>query len=234
VFDAAPIRDADGAIRGAVCGAIDITERKRQQRHRELLLNELNHRVKNTLATVQSFAVQTLRNAPTVAEGRRAFEARLIALSKAHDVLTRENWEGAALGEVVAEALAAYAGERQNPRVRFEGDEIRLQPKTALAVSMALHELATNAVKYGALSNASGRVRLAWTIEGDPSVLTLHWAETAGPPVVPPAKRGFGSRLIEYGLSHDLGADVRLNFAPDGVTCTITAPVDEIRARSGL
>jgi signal transduction histidine kinase/FixJ family two-component response regulator len=233
VLDAAPIRDAAGTIQGAVCGAIDITDRKRQQLHRELLLNELNHRVKNTLATVQSFAVQTLRNASTVDEGRRAFEARLIALSKAHDVLTRENWEGAGLGEVVAEALAAYAGERQNPRVRFSGDEIRLQPKTALAVSMALHELATNAVKYGALSNGSGRVRLDWTIAGAPSALRLRWVETAGPPVAPPRKRGFGSRLIEYGLSQDLGAEVRLDFAPGGVVCVITAPVDEIRATSG-
>ena len=234
VFDAAPIRDPAGAIQGAVCGAIDITERKRQQRHRELLLNELNHRVKNTLATVQSFAVQTLRNAPSVSAGRHAFEARLIALSKAHDVLTRENWEGAGLGEVVAEALAAYAGERQNPRVRFAGDEIRLQPKTALAVAMALHELATNAVKYGALSNASGRVRLDWTIAGDPAMLDLRWVETAGPPVSPPTKRGFGSRLIEYGLAQDLGGEVRLSFAPEGLMCTITAPVDEIRAKPGV
>jgi two-component sensor histidine kinase len=147
-------------------------------------------------------------------------------------VLTREHWQGANLGEVVAEALAAYAGERQSPRVRFSGDEIMLQPKTALAVSMALHELATNAVKYGALSNASGRVRLDWMIEGAPSVLRLQWVEMAGPPVVRPAKRGFGSRLIEYGLSQDLGAEVRLEFAPSGVVCTITAPVDEIRARS--
>jgi signal transduction histidine kinase len=232
--DAAPIRDAAGTIQGAVCGAIDISERKRQELHRELLLNELNHRVKNTLATVQSFAVQTLRNAPTMGEGRRAFEARLIALSKAHDVLTRENWEGAGLGEVVAEALAAYAGERQNPRVRFSGDEIRLQPKTALAVSMALHELATNAVKYGALSTGSGHVRLDWVIEGAPPVLRLRWVETDGPPVGPPGKRGFGSRLIEYGLSRDLGAETRLDFAPDGVVCIITAPVDEIRVRGPM
>jgi two-component sensor histidine kinase len=231
VFEAAPIRDQAGAIRGAVCGAVDISERKRQELHRELLLNELNHRVKNTLATVQSFAVQTLRNAPTVGEGRRAFEARLIALSKAHDVLTRQHWEGASLGEVVAEALAAYAGEPNNPRVRFAGDEIRLQPKTALAVSMALHELATNAVKYGALSNASGRVRLDWSVAGEPAMLNLHWVEMAGPTVAPPGKRGFGSRLIEYGLSQDLGAEVQLDFAPGGVSCTITAPVEEIRAR---
>jgi two-component sensor histidine kinase len=234
VFEAAPIRDAAGRLAGAVCGAIDITERKRQQEHRELLLNELNHRVKNTLATVQSFAVQTLRTAPTLADGRRAFEARLIALSKGHDVLTRENWQGAGLHEVVAEALGAYVGDGRNPRVRFAGPEIRVRPKTALAISMALHELATNAVKHGALSSQAGRVRLSWAISGDPPALRLHWAETGGPPVVAPRKRGFGSRLIEIGLAQDLGGRVRLEFAPDGVSCAIEAPLDEIQANSGI
>ena len=234
VFEAAPIRDASGAIRGAVSGAIDITERKRQQQHRELLLNELNHRVKNTLATVQSFAVQTLRSAPTIADGRRAFEARLIALSKGHDVLTRENWAGAGLREVATEALAAYVGDARNPRVQFDGPEIRLRPSTALAISMALHELATNAVKYGALSSQAGRVRLRWTIAGEPPTLTLHWAETGGPPVVAPSKRGFGSRLIELGLAQDLGGRVRLDFAADGLVCTIEAPLDENQANGGF
>jgi signal transduction histidine kinase/CheY-like chemotaxis protein len=230
VFEAAPIRDAAGAV----CGAIDITERKRQQEHRELLLNELNHRVKNTLATVQSFAVQTLRSASTLADGRRAFEARLIALSKGHDVLTRENWQGAALHEVVAEALAAYVGDPHNSRVEIAGPEIRVRPKTALAISMALHELATNAVKHGALSSQTGRVRLTWTIEGAPRMLKLRWAETGGPPVVAPRKRGFGSRLIELGLAQDLGGRVRLDFAPRGVSCAIEAPLDEIQANSGI
>ncbi len=234
VFEAAPIRDAAGRLQGAVCGAIDITERKRQQEHRELLLNELNHRVKNTLATVQSFAVQTLRTAPTLTDGRRAFEARLIALSKGHDVLTRENWQGAGLHEVVAEALAAYVGDGRHPRVRFAGPEIRLRPKTALAISMALHELATNAVKHGALSSQAGRVDLGWVIEGEPPALRLHWAETGGPPVVAPRKRGFGSRLIEIGLAQDLGGQVRLAFAPDGVSCAIEAPLDEIQANGGI
>jgi two-component sensor histidine kinase/FixJ family two-component response regulator len=234
VFEAAPIRDATGRLQGAVCGAIDITERKRQQEHRELLLNELNHRVKNTLATVQSFAVQTLRTAPTLADGRRAFEARLIALSKGHDVLTRENWQGAGLHEVVAEALAAYLGDPQNPRVEIAGPEIRMRPKTALAISMALHELATNAVKHGALSTQAGRVGLTWIIDGEPRMLRLRWAETGGPPVVAPRKRGFGSRLIELGLAQDLGGQVRLDFKPEGVSCAIEAPLDEIQANSGL
>jgi signal transduction histidine kinase/FixJ family two-component response regulator len=234
VFEAAPIRDATGRLQGAVCGAIDITERKRQHEHRELLLNELNHRVKNTLATVQSFAVQTLRTAPTLADGRRAFEARLIALSKGHDVLTRENWQGAGLHEVVAEALAAYVGDPQNPRVEIAGPEIRMRPKTALAISMALHELATNAVKHGALSSQAGRVSLSWATDGEPRMLKLHWAETGGPPVVAPRKRGFGSRLIELGLAQDLGGEVRLDFAPAGVRCAIEAPLDEIEANSGI
>ena len=230
ICEASPICDGAGAIQGAVCGAIDITERKRQQQHRELLLNELNHRVKNTLATVQSFAVQTLRSAATVAEGRKAFEARLIALSRAHDVLTRENWQGAGLHEVIGEALGAYMGERQSSRVRFAGPEIRLQPKTALAISMALHELATNAVKYGGLSNAAGRVLLEWDVAG--TALRLRWAEIGGPPVAAPGKRGFGSRLIEQGLARDLGGEVHLGFESAGVVCTIVAPLDEIRERA--
>jgi two-component sensor histidine kinase len=217
-----------------VCGALDITERKRQQEHRELLLNELNHRVKNTLATVQSFAVQTLRTAPTIADGRQAFEARLIALSKGHDVLTRENWAGAGLHEVVAEALGAYVGDARHPRVGFDGPEIRLRPKTALAISMALHELATNAVKHGALSSQGGRVDLAWTVAGEPPTLKFHWAESGGPAVVVPRRRGFGSRMIEQGLAQDLGGRVRLEFAPEGVICTIEAPLDENRANGGF
>jgi signal transduction histidine kinase/CheY-like chemotaxis protein len=208
--------------------------RKRQQEHRELLLNELNHRVKNTLATVQSLAVQTLRSAPTIAEGRQAFEARLIALSKGHDVLTRENWAGAGLHEVVAEALAAYVGDARHPRVAFDGPEIRLRPKTALAISMALHELATNAMKHGALSTQGGRVDLGWTIAGEPPVLRFHWAESGGPAVTAPRRRGFGSRLVEHGLAQDLGGRVRLEFAPEGVVCTIEAPLDENRANGGF
>jgi signal transduction histidine kinase/CheY-like chemotaxis protein len=234
LLEAAPLRDASGRIHGAVCGAVDITERKRQHEHRELLLNELNHRVKNTLATVQSFAVQTLRTAPTIADGRHAFEARLIALSKGHDVLTRENWAGAGLHEVVAEALGAYVGDARQARVAFDGPEIRLRPKTALAISMALHELATNAVKHGALSREGGRVDLGWVIEGAPPTLKFRWVERGGPEVLAPRKRGFGSRMIEQGLALDLGGRVRLDFAPEGVVCTIEAPLDENRANGGF
>jgi two-component sensor histidine kinase len=229
IAHAAPIRDDSGTIQGAVGAAIDISERKRQQQHRELLLNELNHRVKNTLATVQSLAMQTLRNASNVKEGRQAFEARLIALSKAHDVLTREQWEGVGLREIVAEALAAYIGSSQEARLLYQGPEIRLQPKAGLALSMALHELATNAAKYGALSSGAGRVDINWRLDqNEPRGFRLKWSESGGPPVIAPSKRGFGSRLIEQGLSQDLSGTVLLEFAPEGVICTIDAPFDQI------
>jgi len=226
VCQASPIPDGDH-FQGAVCAAIDISDRKRQERHRELLVNELNHRVKNTLTAVQSLAMQTLRNATNLADGRKAFDARLIALSKAHDILVRENWEAAGLREIVAEALAAH-GAAAERRLRFDGPDIRLRPKVAVALSMALHELATNAAKYGALSNVAGHVAIAWTI-GQP-FFQLRWTEAGGPPVAAPRRRGFGSRLIEQGLSHEFGGQVDLAFETSGVICTIRAPLDEVRA----
>jgi PAS domain S-box-containing protein len=214
---ASPIRGPNGRIVGGSKIARDISERKRYEGHREWLMNELNHRVKNTLATVQSLAMQTLRNATTLAEGRAAFEARLLALAKAHDVLTREHWEGAGLDKVVADAIAAYAGDVHESRFQIAGPEVRLQPKAALALSMALHELATNAVKYGALSNGVGSVGISWRLTpGDPQRFQLSWVESGGPPVDVPRRRGFGSRLIEQGLSQDLAGEVLLDFDRSG------------------
>jgi len=225
-----PLADAQGRIVGISTIAHDISERKRQQRLRELLMHELNHRVKNTLATVQSLAMQTLRHAASLAEGRAAFEARLMALAKAHDVLTREHWEGASLDKVVADAVAVYSGDVQESRLRVAGPLVRLRPKAVLALSMALHELATNAVKYGALSNATGRVEITWRlIPGDPRRFQLRWAESGGPPVEAPRRRGFGSQLIEQGLAYDLAGKARLIFASAGLVYTIDAPLDQIR-----
>ncbi|UVF21792.1 PAS domain-containing protein [Microvirga terrae] len=202
---------------------VDITERKRAEEHRELLINELNHRVKNTLATVQSIASQSLRNAETTEAARSAMEARLLALSRAHDVLTRENWEGAGLVEIVREALAPYRHDREN-RLHVEGPDVRLSPRMALAIAMALQELATNAVKYGALSNASGEVRVAWVVEqkGEKR-LRFSWTETGGPPVKAPRRRGFGTRLIERSLAQDLNGEAHITFAPTGIICTVDA-----------
>jgi two-component sensor histidine kinase len=220
------VRDEDGRILRSRGVVMDITERKRWEEHQQLLINELNHRVKNTLATVQSVASQTLRNADSMEDARSALEARLFALSRAHDVLTRENWEGAGLTEIVRVALAPYRHEREN-RLHAQGPDIRLSPRMAMAIAMALQELATNAVKYGALSNAVGQVRIAWTlrqVEGR-SRLHLEWIESGGPAVKPPARRGFGTRLIERSLAQDLGGHVTVDFLEPGLSCRVDAPL---------
>ncbi|MBQ0820094.1 PAS domain S-box protein [Microvirga sp. HBU67558] len=204
----------------------DISDRRRAEEQRTLLIHELNHRVKNTLATVQSIASQTLRNAPSMRDAKDALEGRLIALARAHDVLTRESWEGAELREIVAQAVAPYASQGED-RLHLSGPEVRLSPRMALALAMALQELATNAVKYGALANATGEVRVTWDVEqASPSArLHLRWEETGGPPVQPLGRRGFGSRLIERSLSQELNGVARIAFRPTGIVCSVDAPL---------
>jgi PAS domain S-box-containing protein len=206
----------------------NITERKVAEKRQRLLIDEINHRVKNTLATVQSFASQSLRNANSLAEGRMSFEARLLALSKSHDVLTRQHWEGADLREVVSDAIAPYRGRSEQRRFNIAGEPLRLRPKAVLALSLAFHELATNAVKYGALSNESGGVSIDWQVDPHSQRFGLRWQESGGPAVEPPVRRGFGSRLVERGLAQDIAGEVQLSFKDHGVTCSIDAPLHEI------
>jgi len=228
-----PRQDDTGAFLGYTGCNVDITDAKRAEEHLLLLIHELNHRVKNTLATVQSIAGQSLRRleGPEADAARAAFEARLLALARVHDVLTRESWEGAELATVVADAIApldagGLAGDTQASRFRVAGPALRLPPRVALSIAMALHELGTNAVKYGALSREGGAIEIRWTVTRDPELrLFLSWRESGGPPVVPPARTGFGSRLIERSLARDLAGEVKLLFAPEGVVCTIAAPV---------
>lgn len=205
----------------------DVTERKRAELHLQLLVNELNHRVKNSLATIQAIAAQTFHAARSLPAAQEAFTARIVALSEAHDILTRENWEGADLLDVVARLKALHGGEG---RFAVEGPSVRLAPRAALSLSMALHELATNAVKYGALTSPHGQVSLGWSVapaqDGRPSRLTLTWTERGGPPVKAPSLRGFGSRLIERGLAAELAGEARIDFRPEGVVCTITATLE--------
>ncbi len=221
-----PIIGADGQISGIFVEGSDVTDRVRAAEYQQLLLNELNHRVKNTLATVQSIVSQTLRNAPTPPEARAVIEQRMIALSRAHDVLTREKWEGAELRVIVEQALAPFR-EPEHDRFHVRGPGLRLSPRMALDLALALHELATNAVKYGALSSASGRIDLVWTADRQctPPRLKLRWTEKDGPPVEPPGRRGFGTRLIERSLAQDMGGQARIEFARTGVVCTVDAPV---------
>lgn len=214
----------EGEPAGAVGVALDITARKRDEERGRLLTNELNHRVKNTLATIQAVASQTFRNAKSLEDAHRAFLDRLAAMASAHDILTRESWEGAELADV---ATIAAAGFGPSERIAASGPRLRLAPRTAIAVAMALHELATNAVKYGALSVEGGHVELTWSIDDDVAGqrLRMRWQEFGGPPVEPPTRRGFGSRLIEDGLSRELGGQVRILFEPKGVICTADAPL---------
>jgi len=197
-------------------------ERQASERQR-LLINELNHRVKNTLATIQSLVHQTLRDGVVTAEARERLTERLLALSTAHNVLTRENWKSADLGEIAREALRPY-DDPPGVHIDISGPPARLAPNVALALSMALHELATNAVKYGALSSPNGRVAVAWAPVPTSAAMALDWRETGGPPVTPPTSKGFGSRLLSS-LTGELGAPADVCYAPDGVTCRLRAPV---------
>jgi two-component sensor histidine kinase len=220
-----PLRDPDGQVSRALTVVVDIDEIKRSEEHQRMLSHELNHRVKNTLATVQSIVGQTLRNAPTMAEAKAALEGRLLALSRAHNVLTRENWEGAELREIAAQAVEPYSS-RGEDRLHLRGPKVRLPPRMALALAMVLQELATNAVKYGSLSNATGEIRITWQVDdGAPARLYLHWEESGGPPVQAPTRRGFGTRLIERSLAQDLDGAVRIEFAAAGLTCIVDAPI---------
>ncbi|WP_411903934.1 sensor histidine kinase [Methylorubrum thiocyanatum] len=224
-----PRLDDHGTFLGFTGCNVDVTDAKRAEEHLRLLINELNHRVKNTLATVQSIAMQSLRGleGEEAQSAKAAFEARLLALARAHDVLTRESWEGAELKTVVADAIRPLeAGEGQESRFAVSGPRLRLAPRLALSIAMALHELGTNAVKYGALSKEGGRVTITWTVQRRPELsLSLRWSESGGPPVTPPTRRGFGSRLIERSLARELAGRVELLYEPDGVVCIIEAPV---------
>ncbi|WP_375464742.1 sensor histidine kinase [uncultured Methylobacterium sp.] len=222
-----PRLDDAGTFLGYTGCNVDITDAKSAEEHLLLLIHELNHRVKNTLATVQSIASQSLRglDGDAAASARAAFEARLLALARVHDVLTRENWEGAEIGTVVADAIRPLDA-REASRFTVAGPPLRLPPRLALSIAMALHELGTNAVKYGALSQESGRIDITWSIRRDDGVrLLLRWTESGGPPVETPTRTGFGSRLIERSLARELAGDVQLLFDPKGVVCTIEAPV---------
>ncbi len=220
--------DMDEALVAAVVDqGWQALERLRGEARLRLLVNELNHRVKNTLATVQSIASHTLRGAASPQAARADFEARILSLSRAHDVLTRQTWEGADLDEIAATTLEPFAALGDGRLVR-QGPHVRVSPREALALSMALHELATNASKYGALSGDEGRVSLEWDLGRGVRArrLRLTWTETGGPPVSPPPRRGFGTRLIERGLARELNGSARVTFAPQGVVCTVEAVLE--------
>ncbi|MEJ1969947.1 MAG: HWE histidine kinase domain-containing protein [Rhizomicrobium sp.] len=214
-----PIFDSKGELVGAVNMLIDLTDQKRADAQQKSLIDELNHRVKNTLSTIQSLAAQTLRNRD--GDGRE-FEGRLMALSRVHDQLTRQAWEWADFAAIARESFASNGGQ-VDPRVTLEGPPVRLTSRTALALAMVLHELAGNAARYGALSVPDGSVALVWSV--GPGKLTIDWREEGGPAVTRPDRRGFGARLLERSVAHELGGRPVLNYAPEGVRCTMEIPL---------
>jgi PAS domain S-box-containing protein len=223
-----PVRDAAGRLLYLVRVVQDITERKAAEQRQQLLIDELNHRVKNTLATVQSLASQTARSAPTPAAFRESFEGRLIALSKAHDQLTMHHWESADLRALLTAGFAPYQAGPQ--RIVLRGEDLVLRPRAVLTLAMAFHELITNAAKYGALSTPAGRIEIRWQpTDGEGAMLHIEWREQGGPPVAEPAQRGFGSRLLEGGIAAELGGRTRLIFAPEGLRCELDIPLEAVK-----
>ncbi|OAS25112.1 sensor histidine kinase [Methylobacterium platani] len=227
-FTASPIRDDATNIIGTIIEVRDISEEKAAAERQRLLINELNHRVKNTLATVQSIAAQTFRGPPDPA-ARGVFDARMVALSTAHNVLVEDNWESASLRSVIERALAPHLlAEVDLNRFQLQGPDARLHPKVAVTLAMALHELMTNAAKYGALSVPEGQIVLTWSLhdlEDGRQQLNLRWEECGGPAVTPPARKGFGSRLIERQLPMEFDGSAEITYAPAGVICELQIPL---------
>ena len=213
---------ADGAPVRAMGVSLDITSRKRAEVRQNTLIAELNHRVKNTLASIQSIALQTSIATQSQKDFLAAFDGRLQALVRAHDLLTANAWQGAKLEDVIGRTLAPYArSQGVGHHLKIEGPLIRLGSETAVTLHMAFHELATNAAKYGALSTAGGSVDVVWTIDraSAPAAIEIVWTERGGPPVTSPTRRGFGSNLLENGLAQEFGAMAKLKFEPGGLIC---------------
>ena len=220
---ALPVRDDKGRVVRWFGTNTDITELREADERQKLLVDELNHRVKNTLAAVQSLARQSARNPASIDDFMQRFEPRLLALSRTHNLMARDKWQGANLTAVVSETLAPFA-QGAPGRVEVFGPAVWLGPTAAVTLAMAMHELATNAAKYGSLSVPQGRVSVTWNHDlggGTQPAIDLLWEETNGPHVAPLKNRGFGSRLIEQGVQSELNGEVRLELAGTGARCTM-------------
>jgi PAS domain S-box-containing protein len=224
-----PVRDAEGRIVAGATIARDVTERKRAEARQRLLLAELDHRVKNMLAVLLAVFKTTAQKARSLDEFTRAFEGRLMVLVRAHDALAQNKMEGAGLRELALSELSLFC-DAASGRLQIDGEPVLLGPKAAQIFGMALHELATNAAKHGALSVPDGRIELRWRVRprGGRPELEMRWRERGGPPVASPAERGFGLTLLERGLAYELGGVARVDFDADGVVWELTAPLGAV------
>lgn len=228
-FHVEPLLDDAGTAVGVTCAAVDITERRRGEDHLRLLLRELTHRSKNLLAVIQAMARQTARHAGSTEAFLEQFGARLQALATSHDLLIQESWHGVSLEELIRSQLGSHL-ERAAPHVHIAGDGVLLKPEVAQTLGLALHELASNAEKFGALSRPDGRVSIAWrrVPQSDGEGVEVLWVETGGPSVEAPTRRGFGSLVIQGNLPRSLEAEVDLAFTAEGVRCRILIPASRL------
>ena len=226
-----PVRDERGDVVQYFVSFVDLTKHKEDEARSKLLIEELNHRVKNTLATVQSIVWQATRTSSDPKLVQKAIETRLFALSRSQDLVTRENWESIGLLDIIHDAMEPFGvADGRAARIVIQGENIRFSPKSALVLSIVFNELATNAVKFGALSNEAGSILIGWTKELTPAGdrVLLHWQEKNGPPVMTPSRIGFGSRVIEHSLAQELKGTVHFDYRPDGLACTMTIPIPRV------
>jgi PAS domain S-box-containing protein len=232
LFSNAIVVKQDGKPVRMLGATLDITERKKADAQRDLLVAELSHRVKNTLATVVSIAKQSFAKGPSFEESRRSFNGRIRALAQTHTRLAEGQWSGVSIETAVLDELAPYRGD-DGRNVGVSGPTIVLNAKTAVVLGMALHELATNAAKYGSLSAKNGKVDVCWDLDVFRNELRMCWQESGGPPVTPPQRDGFGRLLLERAVASDLNGKVELNFAPSGLRCEFVLPLEGAAPRNG-
>ncbi|ODT50601.1 HWE histidine kinase domain-containing protein [Devosia sp. 63-57] len=214
-----PIRDAEGGITGVFVQGMDRTEAVRAARQQRLLIDELNHRVKNTLAAVQSIASQTLRATADPQQARRAFEARIMALSKAHSLLSERQWHDTEIGTLIGQQLSAFG----DGRVEQSGPTLMLNSKATIALALLVHELGVNAARHGSLSVPQGRIYVDWS-QAEDGRLVLHWRERGGPPTGQPDRTGFGTRLLNSVVAGELGGELNARYEPDGFAADFEIP----------
>ncbi len=221
-----PYRTPDSNVDGIIVTFVDVTSIAQAEQHQQLLVDELNHRVKNMLTVVISMASQTLRRSDTLEEFEKSYMGRVHALSTAYSLLSNEGWQTVLLKALLVEELQPFFSP-DHSNIVLEGPHVLLEPRAALSLGMATHELTTNAVKHGALSAPEGIVQIAWHVEQSPGgeILVLNWSEANGPSVLPPTRKGFGMTLIERGLKQGMSAEVTVEFHPAGVKATVRAPL---------